>query len=103
MIEVGKRVLVTTDNWFTAPDGKKYNAAFGTVRAVRSDEQVLGIKTNRGSTNWYVELGRLTIAGCQVHYAVECDEVDAGYVEDWVIVDGACKPHIRPTQIYLAD
>ncbi len=103
MIEVGKKVLVTTDAWFIAPDGQTYSAVFGTVRAVRSDEQTLGIKTNRGSTNWYVEIGRMTIAGCQIHYVVECDSVNNGAVYDWVVVDGRCKIHDRPTRIFMAD
>lgn len=103
MIEVGKKVLVTTDAWFIAPDGQTYSAVFGTVRAVRSDERTLGIKTNRGSTNWYVEIGRMTIAGCQIHYAVECDAVHSGEASDWVVVDGDCRKHMRPTRIYMAD
>ena len=103
MIEVGKKVLVTTDCWFMAPDGTQYSAVFGTVKAVRSDEQTLGIKTNRGSTNWYAEIGRMTIAGCQIHYAIECDSVNAGEVTDYVTEDGECKRFTRPSRIYMAD
>lgn len=103
MIEVGKKVLVTTDCWFTAPDGLQYGAVFGTVKAVRSDEQTLGIKTNRGSTNWYAEIGRVTIAGCQIHYAIECESVESGEVNDWINEGGECKRYVRPTRIYLAD
>lgn len=103
MIRVGKKVLVTTDCWFAAPDGLQYSAVFGTVKVVRSDEDTLGIRTNRGSTNWYVEIGRVTIAGCQIHYAVECDSAHCGEVTDWVIVDGECRLHERPSRIYDAD
>jgi len=68
---IGKKYLITTDEWFIAPDGESYRAVFGTIKAVMSDEQTLGIKTNRGSTNWYVQIGSMFIAGCQIHYAVE--------------------------------
>ena len=71
-MNVGDQVLITCDNWFYAPDGQSYHAAWGTVRAVRQDSEVLGLKTNARSTNWYVELGNMIIAGCQIHYAVQC-------------------------------
>jgi len=72
---IGKKYLITTDNWFIAPDGESYRSAFGTIKGIMSDEQTLGIKTNRGSTNWYVQIGCMLIAGCQIHYAVETPEV----------------------------
>lgn len=72
----GKNVLVTCDNWFYAPDGKQYRAAWGTV-SVFSDQETLGIKTNNKSTNWYLQIGKgerqIVIAGCQVKYAVLCN------------------------------
>src|SRR3546814_15952739 len=70
LVSVGDQALITTDNWFYAPDGKSYRAAFGTVKAIRSSEIALGVKTNSKSTNWYVEVGNMLIAGCQIHYAV---------------------------------
>jgi len=74
IIETGKKYLVTTDNWFFAPDGHSYKSVWGTAVAIQSDEEVLGIKTNRGSTNWYLLIGKMLIAGCQIHYAIQCDE-----------------------------
>jgi hypothetical protein len=70
MIQLGDKVLVTTDNWFIAPDGEQYRAVFGTVKGIHRDEEMLGIKTNARSTNWYAEIGNVLIAGCQIHYAV---------------------------------
>lgn len=63
-IEIGSRVLVTVDNWFVGPDGRSYKAIFGTVRAIRSDQETLGVRTNAKSTNWYAEIGNATVAGC---------------------------------------
>lgn len=79
---IGQTILVTTDNWFYAPDGKTYRAVFGTLRGVLSDGQVLGIKTNARSTNWYLEVGNMVIAGCQIHYAMlaERSEMNFGKV-----------------------
>lgn len=73
--ELGKKYLITTDGWFFGPDGESYKAVFGTVTGVRSDKESLGIKTNRHSTDWYVIVGNMMIAGCQVHYCIQTDEV----------------------------
>lgn len=72
-IKEGQKALVTTDNWFIAPDGDTYRAIFGTVKGIRKDEETLGIKTNKGSTNWYLEIGNMFVAGCQIHYAIKTD------------------------------
>ena len=80
-IEIGKTALITTDDWFVAPDGRQYRAVFGTVTAVRDDQATLGIKTNRGSSNWYVEIGNMIIAGCQIHYAIRADKYRGTAVE----------------------
>jgi len=75
VINVGDKVLVTTDAWFLAPDGESYRAVFGTVNAILKDEDTLGIKTNSKSTNWYASVGNMLIAGCQIHYAIKTDSV----------------------------
>lgn len=74
--EIGEKYLITTDEWFFAPDGSQYKAVWGTFKGVSKDEETLGIKTNRGSTNWYIEIGEMTIAGCQVFYVIKSDNVN---------------------------
>lgn len=69
--KIGDTVLITTDDWFIAPDGESYKSVWGIVHAVVSDEEALGIKTN---TNWYVNIGNMCVAGCQIHFAIKCDE-----------------------------
>lgn len=102
--ELNKKYLITTNNWFIAPDGQQYRAAFGTVTAIESDSETLGIKTNRGSTNWYVKIGSMIIAGCQIHYCIRTDKV----VSDPPVVDleynGQYRPQ-RPSKslVYDAD
>ena len=75
--KAGEKYLITTDNWFIAPDGEQYRAVFGTVAEIQSDEETLGIKTNRGSTNWYVVIGNMIVAGCQIHYCIRTDEASS--------------------------
>lgn len=70
MITPGQKYLINTDQWFFAPDGENYKAVWGTVHGVVDAEQTLGLKTNRNSTNWYVAIGDMIIAGCQIHYAI---------------------------------
>ena len=102
-ISVGEKALITTDGWFIAPNGKQYRAVFGTVRAIRSSEEALGVKTNARSTNWYVEIGCMTVAGCQIHYAVCCDSCEFTSIEDYRETDAGLIKFTRPSQIFNAD
>jgi hypothetical protein len=100
---VGTRVLVTTQNWFLAPDGVEYKGIYGTVKAVLSDADTLGIRTNARSTNWYVEIGSMLVAGCQIFYAVRCDTCNFGDARTDVHHDGQVVVAMRPSRIYNAD
>jgi len=77
MIENGKRYLITTDNWFVAPDGEQYKAVWGTCQ-VLTIKEVFGFDPLRPSTNWYISVGtnrkEMIVAGCQLHYAIRCEE-----------------------------
>lgn len=102
-LKIGDSVLVTTDNWFFAPDGQQYKAVWGEVRGIFSDEQMLGIKTNTRSTNWYAQIGNVFIAGCQIHYAVKsptCNFISTELDEfkDGVVLKGEAR-----TRIYNAN
>ena len=100
---IGQKYLVTCDNWFLAPDGKQYRAAHGTVKGIMSDNETLGIQTNRHSSNWYLEIGNLVIAGCQIHYAIQSDECDFNQVTESCVFEGEFKLSKRPSNIYNAD
>ena len=104
VFKIGMKALVTTDNWFIAPNGENYRAAFGTVRAIRNDEQSLGIRTNAKSTNWYLELGNMLIAGCQIHYVIATPTaITTGSIKTWKETQGGANEYERPTSIYNAD
>jgi hypothetical protein len=101
---VGDKVLITTNEWFFAPDGEMYRAVFGTIMAILTAEETLGVKTNSKSTNWYVQIGRMTVAGCQVHYCIKTDEVSQIPPNREIEHDGKlniCRQD--RTRIYVAD
>ena len=102
--EEGKKYLITTDNWFFAPDGESYKAVFGTVHGIKNDNETLGIKTNRGSTNWFVMIGNMIIAGCQIHYCIQTEEVSTNPPTRELDHEG--RSNAQPasgTRIYMAD
>lgn len=101
-IQIGQKALITCSNWFYAPDGSQYRAVYGTVKAIRNDEETLGIKTNRGSSNWYVEIGNMTIAGCQINYAIRTDKCNVDSAFDHHVTEGVTKNFVRPAHIYNA-
>ena len=75
-LEINEKYLITTGRWFIAPDGNQYKSVFGTVTRIESDSDVLGIKTNRSSTNWYVVIGNMIVAGCQIYYCIKTESVN---------------------------
>jgi hypothetical protein len=102
-IVVGQKVIVTTDNWFYAPDGRQYRAAFGTVHGVDTAEASLGVKPNGRSTNWYLRIGRLVIAGCQIHYVLRADSCSFKPAPDWQVHEGRVVEYDRPSAVFDAD
>lgn len=102
------KYLITTDAWFIAPDGKDYKAVWGEVEVV--GDEVLGIKTNMRSTNWYVKVGteenHVIVAGCQMHYAVKTEkkpELDGGENWEYNAATGSAKTYCTPNKIYIAE
>lgn len=103
LMTIGDKVIITTDNWFYAPDGVQYRAAFGTIKGVKSAEETLGIVPNAKSTNWYVELGNMIIAGCQIHYVVKTEKCNTEYGFGWEYLEGVVQKYNTPSNIYKAD
>lgn len=101
------KYLISTDSWFIAPDGNDYKAVWGEVEIL--EDSVLGVKTNSRSTNWYARVGtdenHVIIAGCQIHYAVKCEntpntEKAKGWSSD---ASNGIKEYERPCIIYIAE
>lgn len=103
-MNIGDKYLVTTDNWFFAPDGTSRKAVWGTLKAIHNSDYVLGFKPNRNSTNWYVELGNMTIAGCQIHYVIKTDEINFDTVTEFdTSTTGVTEQQLPFSRIYNAD
>jgi len=103
-MEIGKTYLVTTSAWFVAPDGESYKAVFGTIHAVCDATQVLGIRTNAKSTNWYIEIGCMIVAGCQIEYVIRTDEVSLRPPSSELTDRGkVCAGTYRVSRIFCAD
>lgn len=103
MIKLGDKVLVSTDSWFFAPDGRQYRAVYGRVTQVSDSKVTLGIQTNSRSTNWYIMVGNILIAGCQVHYVIKTDDCNTSDFRNFEVKDGEVKHFWQPTSIYSAD
>jgi len=83
------KYIITADNWFVAPDGQEYRAAWGEVEILT--DAILGVETNSNASNWCVKIGseekHVIIAGCQIHYAARCEK----------------KPNYSKCAIYFAE
>lgn len=98
------KYIITADNWFVAPDGQEYRAAWGEVEILT--DAILGVETNRNSSNWYAKIGseekHVIIAGCQIHYAARCEKKpSAASVERYNEVKGELYFYKRA--IYFAE
>jgi hypothetical protein len=105
MIIQDKNYLITANNWFYAPNGKTYRAAWGKVKIY--EDSILGVKTNRNSANWYLFVGSeekgVIIAGCQIHYAIICDdEPNFDELEDAIYSSSGVQKFNRKSEIYKA-
>lgn len=102
--ELGKKYLITTTNWFHAPDGKMYNGVFGIISGIYNDEETLGIKTNKESANWYLVIGKMIVAGCRIHYCIRTDEVDdCDFIRDMEHQGRLTHGIEDGSRIYMAD
>ena len=103
-MNIGDKYLVTTDSWFYAPDGTIRKAVWGTLKAIHNSDDVLGFKPNRNSTNWYAEIGNMTIAGCQIHYVIKTDNVNFNIVTEYdPNSNGVTNQQLPFSRIYNAD
>ena len=73
------------------------------------EDNILGVKTNRNSVNWYAKVGsennHIIIAGCQVNYACRCENKPNEEMADTWNSDASSGTNIskRPCIIYIAE
>jgi hypothetical protein len=102
---IGQKCLITTSNWFYAPDGRIYKAVHGTVKSITDIQKEHGLRMQSGSANWIMEIGEMLIAGCQINYIVKCESANTGPAMDFSTGSdaGAEGPVVlfeRPSVIY---
>lgn len=101
------KYLITTDNWFIAPNGESYRAVWGDVEII--EDSFLGLKTNKNSSNWFAKVGNdnnhVIIAGCQIHYACKTDTRPNNGKALTYSADAAngIREYNAPTGIYIAE
>jgi hypothetical protein len=102
---INQKVLCTTQNWFYAPDGKQYKAVHGTMKGIHEAGKTLGFIPNRSHANWFLEIGDITIMGCQVLYVLKCDSVETGQIKDWKNDEknGGIEQYEHPSVIYITN
>lgn len=101
---IGKNCLITTQNWFLAPDGREYRGVFGNLKAVHEAGKTLGFIPNRSHANWFIEVGNMIIMGCQVMYFVQTDTCNFDKAEHWNATDDkGITETLAPSKIYNAN
>lgn len=102
-IQIGDSVLVTCERWFVAPDGNNYDSVFGIVHGIYNSEDALGIEVNDKSKDWYLEIGNMVIAGCQINYAIKTDVCSSAPQKRWTVHKGVRHYYQIDCPIYFAD
>lgn len=92
-----KKYLVTCYDWFYAPDGEVYKAVWGEIEIFEAKETLGFIP--RQSTNWYIKVDTVYIAGCQIHYLIECLEKPT--TKKGTYIDKDTKRTLNCNNIYI--
>lgn len=100
---IGKKVLITTQGWFTAPDGIDYRSVWGELKDIKEAGKHLGFIPNRAHANWFIEVGKMIIMGCQVMYVIECDKPEVGPTKCYSVHEGKLLEYDKPTSIFVSE
>lgn len=95
------KYLITTDDWFFAPDGREYRAAWGEVEVLKEDETI-SYRINADPAKWFMRIGNeeshMIIAGDRIHYMIKSENPPS--TEE--TFDFSSEGNFRnPTRIYL--
>lgn len=106
-IKAGETYIIKSDSWFPAPDGESYTEVWGKVY-IKSAEEVLGLKPNMRSANWYAIVGteenHVVIAGCQIHSACFAPKPPLNKTQKcWSMENGVLLVGVKPSSLYIAD
>lgn len=102
-LEVGKKVLITTQEFFVAPDGLQYKSVLGSFMGVHSSEELLSnTETYETPRKWYLRVGSMMIPESQVNSIVITEEAMLGGVKEY-LSSFEKNGYTRPSFIYNAD
>lgn len=78
---IGEKVLITMNECFIAPDGKYYEAVFGTVKDCLSKQELLGLKPEQDSMNdLCLFIGNMVISVSQIKSMIKTDKCHFGVI-----------------------
>lgn len=100
-----KNVLVSTSEWFVAPDGNQYKAVWGKLESINKvDESSLGFAPNRPNANWVFKIGNMFIYGCQIKYLILSEKrPQIDFTRSWEVHNGELKIHNGPSFIFVSE
>ena len=100
---VGKKVLLSLDNWFSGPTGDEYKIIWGTLLSISKVDDLIGFSPNRPNVNWIFEIGDMIIYGCQVKTILLCpDKPNTDGATGWTASsEHGLKTYQRPNIIYI--
>lgn len=90
---LNKNVLITTLNWFYAPNGVAYRSIYGKVSYIHLDES---------KKIQYVEMGNVFISGTEILNMIITDSINSSDANDYIIEDGNVSKVNRPSHIFNA-
>ena len=99
----GDKYLVTTSEWFVAPDGQQYRAVFGMVVGVHQTKDALDVPNTRHHANWYLQIGNARLAGCQIKYAIETDQCSRADTQSTEFYNGEFVRGGNQSVVYFAE
>lgn len=86
---IGEKYLVTTNEWFFAPDGRRYKAVLGTVKKMISDDKI--------------SIGCMYINKYEVKYIIRTDICNLGESVTDIEHNGSMNTCTVASRIYDAD
>ena len=100
---IGKKVLVTTQDWFVGRNGCSFKAVYGILESVDELKDVLGFVPSRHHANWSIKVGSFIIIGCQVQNIEQTDIIHDSQepVSDFSVDKSEVSYFERPSTIYF--
>lgn len=97
---IGQKVLLTVRDWFVGPDGRQYRSVHGTLRKIHKVEDLIGFAPSRQHANWVLEVGEMTVMGCQMLTIIKTDIVNTKDITESQLHEGKYNLPTKPNDIF---